>query len=552
MPETLQDYSKKAAESFVQTAVFIDDQIYWKRNTTVDTLDPPQAREPTTNTENAGNGENNNRTSATQPDPAEETVCDSYEIINSFATKKIVCSMYEPKDIIGGPHIDDSIIQLCTAADIVIVDWSLCGNIGNKAIELIKNLINRAIGEDPEKIRLVLVYTQEINLLDVANKIFDAIRDGINDKFRPTMDTNSLAFYSENYRVAVLGKLGRQRPDDVLSNVVGEAELADIAVKEFAKLAAGILQGATLHGLAEIRNNSRKILSRFSHDLDPAFLTHRAMALDTEDAFSHIVPLLVSEIESVLEGALPNPLISDDVLRDWCMKVWKPGDHLSQDYGAEQDYRKIAKDICTRGFKASRKCNRTGPNPNNKDYVAKAGGFLFSTANSNVNLQFGHFMASRAFYSDNPKSLTLGSVLKYIEQGGAQSRYILCIQPVCDCVRLEAPTAFIFAKLRTTHRVTEDSILILAKSDSSVIKLTYDPKSHQCFVATFVPNEISMTVVSELRDGNINFTDKDGRVFNWIGQLRPSHAQRAVEKFASNLSRVGLTESEWLRLLARR
>ena len=161
-------------------------------------------------------------------------------------------------------------------------------------------------------------------------------------------------------------------------------------------------------------------------------------------------------------------------------------------------------------------------------------------------------MASRAFYSDNPKSLTLGSVLKYIEQGGAQSRYILCIQPVCDCVRLEAPTAFIFAKLRTTHRVTEDSILILAKSDSSVIKLTYDPKSHQCFVATFVPNEISMTVVSELRDGNINFTDKDGRVFNWIGQLRPSHAQRAVEKFASNLSRVGLTESEWLRLLARR
>jgi len=37
--------------------------------------------------------------------------------------------------------------------------------------------------------------------------------------------------------------------------------------------------------------------------------------------------------------------------------------------------------------------------------------------------------------------------------------------------------------------------------------------------------------------------------FEWVCQLKTTHAQRAVEKFGRELTRIGLTESEWLRRL---
>ena len=553
MPETLQEYSKDAAEAFIQTAVFIDDRIYQKPEATVGTANPPQTREPAANTEN------HNRATTTQPLPPKEAVSDSYEIINSFAKKKIVCSMYEPKNNPDGSETN-SIIPLCTAVDIVIVDWNLHGDRGDKAIDLIRSLISQAIQDAPEQIRLVLVYTQEPKLGDVAGKIFNAIQEhadiqehaNIKDLIQPNMDTNDLAFYNESYRVAVLGKPGRERADIDPRSVVSETALADIAVEEFAKLAQGLLQAAILLGLAKIRNNSRKILSRFDHQLDPAFLTHRAMALDTEDALSHIVPLLISEIESVLEDAIPNLQISDDVLRDWCMNVWEPKNHIRQDYGIERDYKQIAADICTKGFKTARKRHNTGPNPGNKRYVMKAGEFLLPSRDSDANLRFAQFMANRTFYGGSRRVLTLGSVLQYREQDEEQDRYILCIQPVCDCVRLKTPTVFIFAELKADEEATEGSLFLIVKPEPPVIKLTYTPNSYRCLATTFVPDEESRMIVSKANETNICFEDNDGQVYNWIDQLRPSHAQRAVEKFASNLSRVGLSESEWLRSLARK
>jgi len=42
------------------------------------------------------------------------------------------------------------------------------------------------------------------------------------------------------------------------------------------------------------------------------------------------------------------------------------------------------------------------------------------------------------------------------------------------------------------------------------------------------------------------FSDDDKNEYKWVAQLKPDHAQQAAEKFARELSRVGLTESEWL------
>jgi hypothetical protein len=40
--------------------------------------------------------------------------------------------------------------------------------------------------------------------------------------------------------------------------------------------------------------------------------------------------------------------------------------------------------------------------------------------------------------------------------------------------------------------------------------------------------------------------------FQWVAELRTEHAQRIANMLAGKISRVGLNESEWLRLNAKR
>ena len=45
--------------------------------------------------------------------------------------------------------------------------------------------------------------------------------------------------------------------------------------------------------------------------------------------------------------------------------------------------------------------------------------------------------------------------------------------------------------------------------------------------------------------------NEDRNDYEWIAELKTEHAQRAAEQFGRELSRVGLTESEWLRIKAK-
>ena len=45
--------------------------------------------------------------------------------------------------------------------------------------------------------------------------------------------------------------------------------------------------------------------------------------------------------------------------------------------------------------------------------------------------------------------------------------------------------------------------------------------------------------------------DEEVKKYEWIAELKTEHAQRAAEEFGREFSRVGLTESEWLRIKAK-
>lgn len=551
IPDTVKGYSEYAAREFLQTAVFIDDRIYDSKAGPDAEGGKLTAPKPRKRALKSAAGPERDEAGATIIEENEEY--SPHDIVNSFAKKQIICSLYQPTTKARVTSESD-IFLLCRSADIVIVDWDLFGDDGSRALELIDGLIQQAVNDVPEQLRLILVYTQETDLGSIAEKLHEKVEESIGEVL-PRLD-NDLTFRTTNSRVSVLGKVGRTRPVTSNHHVVKESELAERAVKEFAGLADGLLHAATLLGLAEIKKNSRRILSKFSKELDPAFLTHLAMSLPMEDASEHITPLLVSEIEAVLRDVLPTPLISKALLYDWCRNVWQPGKHLDNLFKQDgSDKRAIAEAICIEGFEAARKRLSQIPNPINNKRTRKAAEILLESGEDNANHRFAHLMASRSFYGDavrKPKVLKLGSIVYHAED----DTYLLCIQPLCDSVRIESDRRFLFVELAKVEPSPDTpdkrASHIVVQENGDPLELHYQPKSYRCRSVTFSPDpETKQVQTKPSGDEKSVFNDKSGYCYEWIDELKEAHAQRAVEKLAGDLSRVGLTESEWLRRLNR-
>ncbi|MFA7279555.1 MAG: response regulator receiver domain [Sterolibacterium sp.] len=549
----------------MQTAVFIDDKIYDRRPVTpavpAPLVSPATKREPAlkstakkvTSTSRAKSGDAGSSANLEEPFVPQD-------IVASFAKKRIVCSLYQPKkEASVGANSD--VYPLCLASDIVIVDWDLYGDAGRRALELVTNLICQSLEEVPEQLRLVMVYTQEPNLFKVANDIYEKLNERIPNVVQPPTE-NALSLHSLNSRVAILGKPGTRQAEYKPAEVK-EKELADRAITEFTQLASGLLQGAVLLGLAEIRLNSRKVLSKFDASLDPAFLTHRAFSLPHEDAYDHVIPLLTDEIRSLLEDCAPNPIITADLIEDWCKNVWQPSAKAKTFLG-KIDAHEFAKEFCITGPEIKAKYGDSkkelkplisddkswNPKGNSQSIFKELASLLVSEKDPTTNQRLAVLMSHRTPYGDFPRKLQLGTIVRH--KLGGQLQYLLCLQPICDSVRVkEADRTFVFCKLQAvvqTGGVAKKNHVVF--DGTTYVDLQFSPKSFHCVAENFAPDH---GVVAAEKKGEANwiFKSVDGAFYEWLGQLKPDHAQRAAEQFASQLSRVGLTESEWLRLSAK-
>lgn len=556
IPNTVSEFSKYAAQEFLQTAVFIDDRIYDRKSGSIP--EPKQASMPKGRPKALKSADqkisNEVDGSIEESDPEEYS---PRKIATSFAKKQIICSLYQPEKRAEFSE-RSGVFSLCMAADIVIVDWDLYGDAGTKALELVGELIQRAVTDTPEQLRLILVYTDQVDLRGIGEQLYERICKNLGEK-NLSVEDDGLAFHTLNSRISILGKKNGKRPDQYKKHEVVEKEFADKAIEEFTKLASGLLHATMLLGLAGIRKNSRKILSKFNSSLDPAFLTHRAMSLPDEDAADHLIPLLVSEIEAVLGDSLPKPLISETLIKDWCQS-WKPGDHVQELLGNDADHTRIAIDFCLKGKEMRNDHESVGlikqavtkKQEWNEDRsnIRKVSSILLATKDSIANHEFSRLMSSRTFYDKSRKDLKLGTLVCQ-ENGEDPPRYLLCLQPVCDSVRLKTTRKFIFAELEEVEQDGKNKAShILLPSDNKPKELLYQPKAFKCFISEFSPDSKTEQILTKLLDdGREIFTDTRNCQYVWLDQLKTLHAQRAVEKFARELSRVGLTESEWLRRL---
>ena len=63
----------------------------------------------------------------------------------------------------------------------------------------------------------------------------------------------------------------------------------------------------------------------------------------------------------------------------------------------------------------------------------------------------------------------------------------------------------------------------------------------------FIPSPGSDTISAREDKGSFVFESSFKEKFIWLSDLKDAHAQRVANNFASQLSRIGLDESEWLR-----
>ena len=134
--------------------------------------------------------------------------------------------------------------------------------------------------------------------------------------------------------------------------------------------------------------------------------------------------------------------------------------------------------------------------------------------------------------------LGLGTIVKNGEG------YLICIQPLCDAVRLKGPTQFIFAPL-TIDPAKFDVVVKSPEGVDTCLRL--GAQASLIRTVTFAPDpRLGVIQASKKGDSRV-FTGSEAQECVWIADLRTSFAQRMVHRIATNLSRIGLDEFEWQR-----
>jgi hypothetical protein len=158
------------------------------------------------------------------------------------------------------------------------------------------------------------------------------------------------------------------------------------------------------------------------------------------------------------------------------------------------------------------------------------------------------FVTSMRSYYENVPQLTMGTIVKEMADDGPS--YWICVQPRCDCVRIGSKRVFPFLPLKVT---SEGNFDITLKEEDGYIRLLHRKKPYDLRMIKFEPLKRDNGVVTAKKDGeNYYFQDTSRHKYIWVGELRRENAQRLSNQFAATLSRVGLDESEWLRLWATR
>lgn len=536
--------SKKIANDFIQSVLFIDDRAYSHNN-------------------QIGQADVNN--------------LDGPRISSIFAKEKKICAVYEPKD---ENDIED-LKKIVHKSDIIIIDWNLGITVeveegdeeadaeeddirGKYTLDIISDLISP---NNYDRLKIILIYTGEVDLVEISEKVRDS---------NPNLEYNAdeLKLQIGKTIIFVRAKSNNQEGEDNRFNhlpnlnnkVLKYKELPDFLLEEFTKVTSGLLSNFALLSLHKLRSNTSKIIGLYNKDLDHGYLEHKASIPNQDDAENLILEVFKDSIGDLLYYEKVHKSISKADISNWIKsslliedKSIRKADGVDVNpvrmirrnteflitllYSKESDVEKRFVDHLTpycsgeNQAKSYFKYLRT----NNIDL------FINNSQDADKELLLTNFASlthhKNVFLPRGIKPiLSLGTVLKSTKR----DFYYICIQQKCDSVRIKdsEERKFLFLPLVESKNGKFNFI------SNNGIKLQLDSKSYSIRTLKFKSNKDGVVEPKKKKDKYIFeqvYNKRSDEKFEWVLDLKDLHAQRIVTDYALTLSRVGLDESEWLR-----
>jgi len=556
--------ARAVAKDFLQSVVLVDDQAAFGsegaasfgKGATSDmaALDGPEAADPEAFTTSRARRRLPRLQSPVlaSPVPLPEQALDAKELVDGFADQGLVCAVIRP-------GISESPVErtVCAArrADIVILDWELNRDGGESTLQIVRRLVHEEAEAEPRgRLRLVAVYSGTPQLRKISARLLKELSG--EKSASPFRRDGDFAIAAGAVRIVVFGKptTRLEKTDKLLrARVIAGRDLPGCLIDEFAKMTTGLVPHVTLASLSALRKNMHRVLGRLRADLDSAYLWHRATQVRPADAETHLVDLVVDELRAVLEDEGVGKWANLDAIAQWIAHGKR------NDFGASfgEKGTRSAEEVLRLLTKGA-----AGKEDDNKDVrdkfpkmcaekgahreVGIAGFAETAEMARNANESLAALMSLKTRYERPHPRLELGTVLM---RGHGKSRtYWLCVQPRCDSVRLKGCTAFPLLPLYLVNDGKKFDVL-----------LPEGRRGYRRFRLAKKPAEIEMpafpvhpadgdSVVAEIYGKGFAFVARGGRRYAWVADLKPEHAQRIAQQVANEFSRVGLTESEWLRL----
>lgn len=521
-------HCREIVRRFLLTAVVVDDELSVAG-------DPPIPDHPTP----PDGGVSRRREPAApelQTPPPRPLLVDP--ITRSFAQQGMVCGVVSPHE----PANHEILAKAVARADIVILDWRLNPTSGEDALPLLKRILTE---DQPRRLRLIAFYTGEPDHEKIRDRIVESL-NGIDSPDQAVVagEGSSKTIDFRACRVVVYGKPGSGAEP---SAVVQEPALADQLIADFADMVEGLLPSVVLTALGAVRENVHRLLECFGHDLDPAFLVHRACLPQPPDAEQHVVEQIASELHGVMEDAVGESSPAGiGAIEHWL-------EDRFQDRGIVLAPRKEGADGKSMSHEEVLAILRhgigTAPGPLKKDgkeYDLLSHGFAGGADNSrDLDRRLAAAMSLRQVPPAGWRQLSMGTVV--VRAGDEEAATLLCITPRCDSVRLTGTTRFLF--LRLTEPKPDTPQIVVPVEDSQHRRMTMSLNPSQWCAVDFAPDPHRLCVLAH-RDGTdrpFKFEDVDGGEYRWVGELKPEYAQSIAQAIAVSMSRIPLNQSEWIR-----
>lgn len=568
-------HSEEIVGRFLQTVVIVDDRAYFDEKessatpTEVVTPGAPSFIEATPQQETSPHSDaelnhsavekapSNVEPSMKEPRKDKEHELNAKKIIDDFAMKSMVCAVIRPKDV-EVESLGDKVYPLANSCDIIVFDWVLYEfTDGAKIKEFISEITRTS--KEGKRLRLIVVYTGQENLAEIAGQIrarleTDGLRDvKLKDEYTLQSGPVRIAVYAkENVQISSENK-------DLAARVIPIEQVPDKLISEFTDMTMGLVPNVALESLAALRENTHRILTKFNSDLDGPFLAHRAMLPYPEDANDLLTQLVGAELTAVLEGKEISRVADEfggtDIIKAWVElneseMIGTTDRGFAKKFSLKNDPAFI-ENLCKllrHGFYYKDLPSEFEP-IRKEPHKAKLTSKLSRNKEPEVlEYQFAALTTLRSDYRIKPPTLSPGTILKEVSENNEVAageprrvKYWVCIQPACDCVRVEPRTEFRFLELVVVDGGDFD--LVIPDNKFVRVKVAYKSKT----IAFSPSGPMSQTVQGVRETNKVCFIADDGSHYSWIAELKFEQAQRIVNKYAAVRSRVGVEESEWLR-----